>query len=231
MSNKKFSTRLIKLVNRIVFFAICVTYFGAIGAQTIKPAAPNIPSAKAKLDEFVQIETEAVNSLRGGVSRLSRLCATPLKPLVGVATGNSDLRDLSAQVQVRGALLITIADQQLGLADQSVQESQKEQDQACAASSNWLFALINKATKPESVALCDSRRTRAAATKVTRNLVSKWRELQRERQQLFQQLIQLEMSDCTRPGFAQRMIQTHESSLGPYEEQLPALVEAARSAP
>ena len=231
MSNKKFSARLIKLVNRIVFFTICVTYFGAIGAQTIKPAAPNNPSAKAKLDEFVQLETEAVNSLRGGVSRLSRLCATPLKPQVGAATGTSDLRDLSTQVQVRGALLITIADQQLGLADQSVLESQKEQDQACGASTHWLFALINKATKPDSVALCESKRTRAAATKVTRSQVSKWRELHRERQQLFQQLIQLEMSECTRPGFAQRMIQTHEASLGPFEEQLPALVDAARSAP
>jgi hypothetical protein len=81
------------------------------------------------------------------------------------------------------------------------------------------------------VALCESKRTRAAATKVTRSQVSKWRELHRERQQLFQQLIQLEMSECTRPGFAQRMIQTHEASLGPFEEQLPALVEAARSAP
>jgi len=231
MSNKKLSTLLIQLVNRIVFFTIFVTYFGGIGAQTIKPAAPNNPSAKAKLDEFVQLETEAVNSLRGGVSRLSRLCATPLKPQVGAATGTSDLRDLSTQIQVRGALLITIADQQLGLAEQSVLESQKEQEQACGASSNWLFALINKVTKPESVALCESKRTRAAATKVTRSQVSKWRELHRERQQLFQQLIQLEMSDCTRPGFAQRMIQTHESSLGPFEEQLPALVEAARSAP
>lgn len=230
MPIKALNSRLIKSTIRVVFLTIWVAYVGCIGAQTVTSAAPNKQSVQYKLDEFVQSEAQAVATLRGGVTRLTRMCAAPLKPLEGVASATS-LKDVAASLQVRGALQSGIADKQLALTEQAVQAAQKEQDQACGIVNNWLTIVILKVATPEGAALCEVKRARTLALKNTRNQVSKWRELQRERQQLFEQLVQLETAECTRPGFTQRMLQAHESALGRFEDQLPEMFEAVRSAP
>ena len=224
------NSRLIKSATRVVFLTIWATYVGFIGAQTVTSAVPNKQFAQDKLDEFVLSEAQALATLRGGVTRLTRLCAVPLKPLEGAASANN-LKDVAARLQVRSALLSGMADKQVTLTEQAVQAAQKEQDQACGTANNWLTTLIRKAARPESAALCESARTRATALKNTRTQINKWRELHRERQQLFEQLIQLETSECTRPGFTQRLLEAHESALGRFEDQLPDMFEAARGAP
>lgn len=230
MLNQAANSRLIKSVTRVVFLTIWVTYAGLIGAQTATSAGPNRQLALDKLDEFVANEAQALTTLRGGVTRLTRLCAAPLKPLEGASSTNN-LKDLAARLQVRRALLSGMADKQLALTEQAVQAAQREQDQACGIVNNWLTTVIRKAANPEGAALCENTRTRAAALRNTRNQINKWREMQSERQQLFEQLIQLETSECIRPGFTQRMVQAHESALGKFEDQLPEMLEAARSAP
>ena len=230
MLNQIANSRLIKSATRVVFLTIWLTYVGFIGAQTVTAAGANKQFALDKLDEFVVNEAQAVVTLRGGVTRLTRLCAAPLKPLEGAASP-SGLKDVAARLQVRGALLSGMTDKQVALTEQAVQAAQKEQDQACGAVNNWLTTLIRKAARPEGAALCESARARVTSLKNTRTQINKWRELQRERQQLFEQLIQLETSECTRPGFTQRLVEAHESALGRFEDQLPEMFEAARGTP
>jgi len=208
-------TQLKYRVIRFVFFANLLALGAGIEAK----------EATDKVREFVHNETQATNALQSGVARLARLCATPLKP--AESSVNSDaLKDLTTRVQARSKALATVAEQQLNKIQEVLAASKQDQIQICSRR-NWLNGPRGRTSIASLDGTCEAAINRVAEVESLRFMVSKWKEIHTQRQKLFDRLLSLESAQCTRAGFAQRMVQAHESALGKFEDDLPSWINEA----
>ena len=210
----KFSyTQLMYGVIRFVFFANLLALGAGIEAK----------EATDKVREFVHNETQATNALQSGVTRLTRLCATPLKP-AEFSVSSEALKDLTTRVQARSKALATVAEQQLNKIQEVLVAARKEQTQTCS-SRDWLSELTGR-TAVANLA-CKAATNRVAEIESLRLMVGRWKDMQTQREKLFDKLLSLESAQCTRAGFAQQMVQAHESALGKFEDALPLWINEA----
>ena len=181
--------------------------------------------ATDKVREFLHNEVQATNALQSGVARLTRLCAGPLKPADNVSSSES-LNNLTSRVQSRSKVLGVTAQQQLNKIQESLTTAKEEQLQACSRK-NWPNFLKGITANSNLEGTCEIVTSRVREIDSLRLLLTKWRDIQAQRLNLFERLINLEGAQCTRPGFAQRMVQAHESALGKFEDDLPSWINEA----
>ena len=210
----KFSYTQLKYgVIRFVFFANLLALGAGIEAK----------DATDKVREFVHNETQATNVLQSGVNRLTRLCATPLKP-TEIESNSEALKNLTTRVQARSKALATVAEQQLNKIQEVLVTAKKEQTQTCS-NRDWFSELTGRPAIPNLA--CKAATNRAAEIESLRLMVGRWKDLQTQREKLFDKLLSLESAQCTRAGFAQQMVKAHESALGKFEDALPLWINEA----
>lgn len=172
---------------------------------------------------FVFNERQALDVLVSGTTRLDRLCAVPLKPPVEKPTAQA-LSDLRTQVQDRAQRLGASAERSVSLTQFALTSAQQDNQQACSPI-NRMKALLGAA--PADLPSCDATKKRLEWVTTLNKAAKEWLHIHEERQRLFGQLIKLESAGCTRTGFAQRMVQTHEQSFATFEDQALNLFESA----
>ena len=161
--------------------------------------------------------------LQSGVNRLTRLCATPLKP-TEIESNSEALKNLTTRVQARSKTLATVAEQQLNKIQEVLVTAKKEQTQTCS-SRDWVNELFGRPAIANLA--CKAATNRVAEIESLRLMVGKWKYLQTQREKLFDKLLSLESAQCTRAGFAQQMVQAHDSALGKFEDALPLWINEA----
>ena len=210
----KFSYTQLKYgVIRFVFFANLLALGAGIEAK----------EATDKVREFVHNETQATNVLQSGVNRLTRLCAAPLKP-TEIESNSEALKNLTTRVQARSKTLATVAEQQLNKIQEVLVTAKKEQTQTCS-SRDWVNELFGRPAIANLA--CKAATNRVAEIESLRLMVGKWKDMQTQREKLFDKLLSLESAQCTRAGFAQQMVQAHDSALGKFEDALPFWINEA----
>jgi len=210
----KFSYTQLKYgVIRFVFFANLLALGAGIEAK----------EATDKVREFVHNETQATNVLQSGVNRLTRLCAAPLKP-TEIESNSEALKDLTTRVQARSKTLATVAELQLNKIQEVLVTAKKEQTQTCS-SRDWVNELFGRPAIANLA--CKAATNRVAEIESLRLMVGKWKDMQTQREKLFDKLLSLESAQCTRAGFAQQMVQAHDSALGKFEDALPLWISEA----
>ena len=210
----KFSyTQMKYKVIRLVFIASLLALGSGIEAR----------EATDKVREFVHNETQATNVLQSGVTRLTRLCAAPLKP-TEIVSNSEALKDLTTRVQARSKTLATVAEQQLNKIQEVLVAAKKEQTQTCS-SRDWVNELFGRPAI--AILACKAATNRVAEIESLRLMVGKWKDMQTQREKLFDKLLSLESAQCTRAGFAQQMVQAHDSALGKFEDALPLWINEA----
>jgi hypothetical protein len=172
---------------------------------------------------FVFNQRQALDVLTSGTTRLDRLCAVPLKPQTDKPTAQG-LSDLRNQIQDRAQRIGASAERSVSLTQFALTSAQQDSQQACSPL-NRMKALLGAA--PADLPSCDSTKKRLEFATSLNKAAKEWLQIHDERQRLFAQLIQLESAGCTRAGFAQRMVQTHERSLSTFEDQALDMFESA----
>lgn len=180
--------------------------------------------AFAWVNTFISSEEQALEGLRNGTLRLERLCAAPLKPLADKASAQG-LASLRQEVQERAVRLQAFAERSVSLTQFNAEGALQVSQQACSPI-NRFKALLGTA---DSASAPTCEHAKAALTQATalHKAAKDWLTMHQERQRLFSKLMQLESAGCTRTGFAQRMVQTHEQLLGSHESQALELFELA----
>ena len=179
--------------------------------------------SNAAVVSFVFNERQALDVLTSGTTRLERLCAAPLKPPVEKPTVQA-LTDLRSQVQDRAQRLGASAERSVSLTQFALTSAQQDNQQACSPL-NRMRALVGAA--PAELPSCEAAKKRLEGVTTLNKAAKEWLHIHEERQRLFGQLIKLESAGCTRTGFAQRMVQTHEQSFSAFEDQALNLFESA----
>lgn len=212
------------LLNRKVLWASLLVWHWA-SAQTAldNKAVEGLSLSNTEVSAFVSNEKQALDGLRNGTTRLERLCATPLKPLPA-KTGTQALDELREQMQERAQRIGASAERSVSLTQFALTTAQQNSQQACSPV-NRIKSLWLKPT-PEAPT-CESTKQQLEVLSNLNKAAKDWLAIHQERQRLFTQLIQLESAGCTRSGFAQRMVQTHERALAPFEAQALELFESA----
>lgn len=181
----------------------------------------NVPNAAAV--SFVFNQRQALDVLTSGTTRLDRLCAVPLKPQADKPTVQG-LGDLRGQMQDRALRIGASAERSVSLTQFAVTAAQQDSRQACSPL-NRMKALLG--TAPTDLPNCEASNKRLEQVSTLNKAAKEWLQIHNERQRLFGKLIQLESAGCTRVGFAQRMVETHERSLSTFEDQALDLFESA----
>ncbi len=212
------------LLDRKVLWASLLVWNLASAQTTLdSKAAEGVNLSNTEVNTFVSNEKQALVGLRNGTTRLERLCAAPLKPLSG-KPGTQALDELREQVQDLAQRVGASAERSVSLTQFALTAAQQNSQQACSPlnriKSLWLRPTAEAPT-------CESAKQQQEVLSNLNKAAKEWLAIHEERQRLFGQLIHLESAGCTRSGFAQRMVQTHERSLAPFEAQALELFELA----
>ena len=211
------------LVRKVLWLSLLVGNFALAQAPSDSKTNSGGNLSSTAVVSFVFNQRQALDVLTSGTTRLDRLCAVPLKPLTEKPTAQG-LSDLRGQIQDRAQRIGASAERSVSLTQFAVTAAQQDSQQACSPL-NRMNALLGAA--PTDLPSCDTTKKRLEQVLTLNKAAKEWLQIHDERQRLFGQLIQLESAGCTRTGFAQRMVQTHERSLSTFEDQALDMFESA----